>query len=64
MVLTRLAVKFSPEFEVAWRQLQQMGIPAIQHPRCLAIPDFSNPVRWGGHLWLQCDSVLGFAMMF
>ena len=35
-----------------------MGISAIQHPGSLAVPDFSNPVRWGGYMWLQYGSDL------
>ena len=35
-----------------------MGVHAIQHPRRLAIPDFSDPVRGSGHLWLQYESIL------
>jgi hypothetical protein len=56
-------IKHSPEFEVAWGQLQQVEIPTVQHPRCLAIPGFSNPVRWGGYLWFQYDSLPRFILI-
>lgn len=60
MIFVRFPMRVLFKFEVAWRQLQQMGIPATQYPRCLTIPDFPNSVRRDGYLRFQYDSVLCF----
>jgi hypothetical protein len=41
-----------------------VGASTIQHPGCLAISDLPDPVRGGGHLWLQYESPLRFTVMF